>query len=209
MGDGPRVVIYYDVLEELLFYARYRSEDTATVLIGGYHEGDDGPFIEIQGYTSASWVETRRDWLHMLHKRLLGVVDGLRADGDEQRVVGWSMARRGGAARLDVEDLMVHLSFFNLPHQGILAIDLDADALAFYQRTPAGVLINVGFEVVSLRRREDEGEPLFDVEVVSDVIEEYLEPEDAMDETVAPRAGRDGAPTSATRSVGGEHAEDS
>ncbi|MEL6178037.1 MAG: hypothetical protein AAFS10_03745, partial [Myxococcota bacterium] len=174
-----RVVLYFDVLEELLFHARYRSEDTAAILIGTLkpEDGEEG-CVEIRGFASASWIETRRDWLQMLHKRLPGVVDTMRSE--EQTVVGWSIARRGCASLLDAEDLLIHLTFFNLPHHGLLVLDLDADTLAFYQRTEEGALINVGFELVSLqdtRSKQEEEEDVLLVEVAD--VEEVVDDEGA------------------------------
>lgn len=152
--DGPTVYIFLDVLDEIIFHTRYRQGDqSAMVLTGGLFEGPAGPFVEVQGFMEAMYVGSTADWLTTLQHRYPIVRDHLQHTSPQTSVLGWMLGVPGGRATMDASALVVHLTFFNLPHQLLLAVDPISGEMAVYRRGPDGRMRNIGFNVIAQRHQ--------------------------------------------------------
>lgn len=148
-AEGPMIYIFADVLDELLLQASYRGDPCVAVLVGGHYMGPAGAYIEIQGFAETSWLERTRDAVSYLQRRHQALRQSLAAEAPGQQILGWSHGLPGSGARMDEETLLVHLTFFNLPHQVCLVSDPEAEAAGFYRRDRQGTIRNIGFKLIA------------------------------------------------------------
>jgi len=153
--NGPTVYVFLDVLDEIIFHARYRAEPSAMLLTGGLFEGPAGPYVELQGFMEAMYVGSTDDWLTTLQHRYPIVRDHLQHTSPDTAILGWVHGVPGGDARIGTDALVVHLTFFNLAHQLLLAVDPRTEQLALYRRGPDGRMRNIGFNVIARRDQVD------------------------------------------------------
>lgn len=148
--DGPRVYIYRDVLDELMFHACYTQQRSSALLTGLVFDGARGPFMEIQGFIEASTFSDPVEWLTGLNRRFQMVINRFSRASDLM-ILGWSYAHYGCGGCVDADALLIHSTFFNLSHQLVLALDPDDETLGLYQRASTGALLNTGFGLVGAR----------------------------------------------------------
>ncbi len=147
---GPRIYLFADVLDELTRQAAWRPDPCVCLLTGGFYDGPAGPYIEIQGFAEAAWLEHTREAQGVFKRRYKALRETLARDSPEQRVVGWFHGLPGCGGQPDPEVLLVHMTWFNLPFQVCMLLDPQDERLGFFHRGPDGALHNVGFKLIAL-----------------------------------------------------------
>ncbi len=158
-GDGAALYVWADVIEELVYAALHAPHTRqAALLLGGAWQGPNGDFVEVRGFSSLMKgdvdadfaTELADDW-RLLNNRASRIGEGMG-------VVGWATMREGISGRLASSVQMLHRSFFNLPFEVMLALDSVDKTVGAWAVDRSGYLINVGFNLVSRRGRDNGGE---------------------------------------------------
>lgn len=142
-----RFYLYQDVLDELTFAARYEERPYVAVLIGGFGIEEETGFIEVVGFTGASWI----DDLEELYDALRPPSDQWIQSAPSDQIVGVFVAATGSHGRVSEEMARVHYSLFNIPFQPLVVLDPDTGELAVAARAPGTRLFNAAFRVVAIR----------------------------------------------------------
>lgn len=157
--EAPTVYIFQDVAEELIFTAQFRvAQMSVGVLTGGYYEGPAGRYVELRGFDHSRVVESMLEFAHQLRMDW----PSMRQDKTllEARLIplGWFVSRPGCKAQPGPFELMIQLSFFNLPyHIGIL-IDPVSRELGVYHSGGSSRMKNVGFNLIRAAAKQTEQE---------------------------------------------------
>lgn len=143
-----RFYLYKDVVEELVFASEYEGGAIcASILLGGFGIEAGAGFVEVSGFTGASWVDDPSD----LYGAIRPIADSwLRGEGDEP-MVGVFIGRAGGGAHVDAEMARIHYSLFNIPFQPLIVYDPESRQLSVNARAPGTALFNAAFRAVGIR----------------------------------------------------------
>lgn len=149
-GGEVRFFLYHDVLDELAFAADYRPECSSAVLLGAFAVDEQGPFLEVTGFSHLRYLPSLDD----LYDEVKPALDDLaaelsgRPDSDLVHIVGIFVGAAGSRGRLPVEVARTHLSLLNVPYQLAAVVDPDAGQIGLYARTPGGPFYNSPFWAV-------------------------------------------------------------
>lgn len=164
-GPPVRFFLYRDVLEELLYAARWRDESFMWgVLSGAFGIDDEGPFIEVTGFEGLTYMPRLDDCIEGLQETVQQhFIEGRTVAQDaHESPVGMVMSAPGGGARLHREAMRAHLSLFNVPFQLLLMVDPAQERLAAYSRQPKGAFFNAALRVVEARDADGSGADVVD-----------------------------------------------
>jgi len=149
------VYVFADVFEEIMLQVSYKAEPCLCILTGGYHQGPTGEFIEIQGFSSTSWVDSTMDSIELLEQRHALLRREFEAQDTGARILGWSHGLPGSAGQMNEEVAFVHLTFFNLPFQVCMILDPEGEKVGVFRRGEAGAMHNIGFKLISAKQASE------------------------------------------------------
>jgi hypothetical protein len=149
-GDEVRFFLYRDVIDELAFAADYRAECSFAILLGAFAVDEQGPFLEVTGFSHLQYTPSIDDLYHALKPELDELAAELsdRPSSNIQHIVGVFVGAAGSEGRLPAEVARTHLSLFNVPYQLAAVVDPEAGQLGLYARTPGGKFYNSPFWAV-------------------------------------------------------------
>ncbi|MBN1947574.1 MAG: hypothetical protein JW797_18035 [Bradymonadales bacterium] len=148
-GSGFTVYLFYDVAEEILYASEYRMAlNSAGVLTGGYYRGAAGPFVEVRGFQNSAVVENSLEFAHHLQNQFRPIHQDPDLIETGQRPVGWFYSHPGSGAILGPYELMVQLSYFNLPYHLCLVLDPQQRRAGLYCNVGEARLRNIGFNLI-------------------------------------------------------------
>jgi proteasome lid subunit RPN8/RPN11 len=142
-AGGVPVYIYQDVLRHLLRHARHHDH-VGGVLLGTERSGQDGPYVEIEGFSAAGPVPSNTE----LASRLSHALDEPRSDPAGPEPVGWFHCRLAPGPGPTPEDLAIHRSCFERPSAVMMLVEVATDRLALFQVKDTGPL-STGFYLVT------------------------------------------------------------
>ena len=148
-SSARSVYLFHDVAEELLFSSQFRHTLTAAgILTGGYFAGPAGEYVEVRGFHGATVLDSTLDFAEHLRRNWndLAAYSDLVEQG--LRPVGWFLSRPGCGGELGPFELIVHLSYFNLPYQVLLMLDPIERKLGLYISGENDHLLNIGFNLI-------------------------------------------------------------
>lgn len=148
-GTRPTVYVFRDVLDELVFTARYRPlECTAGILTGGHYVGPAGPYVEVRGFCDSAVVESSHEFSQQLRQTFRSLQE--RADLAELGLLplGWFVSRPGSQGRPGPFELITHCTWFNRPYHVCLVLDSEEERLGMYRQVEGCRLVNVGFNLI-------------------------------------------------------------
>lgn len=152
--QGVRYFVYYDVVDELTFASSYHDQPSIAILLGNFSMDEEGPFIEVTGFTALEYMPDRDELFKVLKKgteeALRGLSQGLTEGG--RHVVGFYHGLAGSEGGFDAECARVHLSLFNMPFQVAMILDPDQERFGLYARAVGGRFFNAAFSVVRAHR---------------------------------------------------------
>ncbi|MEM1347609.1 MAG: hypothetical protein AAGI01_03570 [Myxococcota bacterium] len=165
-GANVRFFLFRDVLEELVFAARYDERPCVGLLTGSFGIEDRGPFVEVTGFEGLEFADEeatgRRS--RTIYAHLKGVLSKAFAKAPTMMTpqglspVGMFVHDPGGGAQLTEDMVQVHLSLFNIPFQVLLVADAPADLIGCYARVARGRFFSAAFHTVSRASARGEGE---------------------------------------------------
>jgi hypothetical protein len=151
------VYLFHDVVEELIFSARFQpAHKTTGFLTGGYYTGPAGEFVELRGFCDSAVVDN----VQTFTRRLGANWHRLRRDREllESGLVplGWFVSKPDCGGKLGPYELICHLTYFNLPYHLCLVLDPIRHVLGLYRQVADGRLTNIGFNLIkTTKHRED------------------------------------------------------
>lgn len=156
-GDSPgqpvQFYVFADVLEELVFAARFDERPCFALLSGAFGVAEEAGFIEVTGFDSLKYLANAED----AYQDLRSACDTWILDGDiGDPMVGFFAHVPGSKGVLDEEVARLHMSLFNIPFQLVIVFDSASDKLGLYARPPHGRFVACEFNVV--RPASDESE---------------------------------------------------
>ena len=136
------VRVWRDVLEELVFGARFDARPMVALLVGHWNAVQREAQLEVTGFEELHYLDEGDDAVGELRGRLERSTD----DGLGQEIVcgicvGGTLDDGPPAWALEL-----HLSFFNLPLQPLLVVDPDADRVALFARFRTVEFLNLPLE---------------------------------------------------------------
>ena len=148
-NSAMSVYLFHDVAEELVFSSQFRHAQTAAgVLTGGFSSGPAGEYVEVRGFHDATVLESTLDFADHLARNWSDLVAYSDLVEKGLRPIGWFLSRPGCGARLGPFELIVHLSYFNLPYQILLLLDPVEGKVGLYIGGEDGRLLNIGFNLI-------------------------------------------------------------
>lgn len=151
--DAMRYFVWQDVLDELWFSCDYRPEPFTCILTGTYGIAAHGPFIEVTGFESLTYVRPGDDLVALMQPLLEESLQEspTAVAANRPGPVGCFMHAPGTGARLTEPLARLHLSLFNVPYQLTLIFDHPQRLMAGYARHPRARFYNTALHVVSPR----------------------------------------------------------
>ena len=147
--SGAAIYVGARTWERLVESASWRPEGVqAALLVGGAYVGLGGEFVEVRGYAEWSAYPSWRAFREELLRDWALITNRLRRGRDEDHVVGWVACEPGGRASCSDELARLHRTFFGLPFQLLLAVDVQAALASFYGPDALGRLRPQGFNLV-------------------------------------------------------------
>jgi len=149
---AAKVYVWADALCELI-YAGLRRDSVmqAAVLVGGVYAGPGETFVEVRGYADLERYEDTTDFARSINEDWTLLRNRLARREERVSIVGWACLRQGLESELARDLQIAHRSFFNLPHQLLLAIEPHTQELALYGFDEIGRLVQIGFQLVVRR----------------------------------------------------------
>jgi hypothetical protein len=143
-------LVYLDTLEELCFAAGYREEPSLAVLDGEFGLDEEGPFLELTGFSSLQYTGDVRGLYPSLKSSIQAELAHRDGDGEPTPypVAGFFVGVRGSEGRLDASIARIHLSLMNIPYQVAAVFDPQTDQFGLYARDRAGKFQNVAMAVI-------------------------------------------------------------
>jgi hypothetical protein len=135
-------VLYFDVVDELVFAARYRDRPSVAVLDGRRRRIGDRTCIELTGFSGYQYVSGPEGW----YDPVRGAVERRREEG-AGAVAGFFASISGTEGGMSPELVRLHMSLFNQPQQVALVLDPQACKLGMYVRRDGRRFVNVPFSV--------------------------------------------------------------
>jgi hypothetical protein len=141
-----RFYLFQDVLDELTYSARYDDRTFLAVLVGGFGVEQRGAFIELTGFTGASWFDDFETAYPAVKE---ACDDWIRNHEEDAALAGFFVSVPGCRGRVGTEMLRVHLSLFNVPFQPLVVFDPRSGKLTVNARASGAPLGNAAFCVVA------------------------------------------------------------
>lgn len=143
-----RFFVYEDVLEELAFAAGYRRAPSAAILLGAFAVDDEGPFLEVTGFSHLSYLSQLDDLYDQLRSDVDDLADELSNSARDEHIVGLFVGAADSGGRLPPQVARTHLSLFNVPYQLAAVYDPQTHQFGLHARPPAGSFFNSPFWLV-------------------------------------------------------------
>ena len=155
-----RFYVYQDVLDELVYSAKFDRRPFVAILLGGFGVEERRAFIEVNGFAGATWAEDLPD----VYPALKEVCDEwVRRPAVEDALAGLFVSVPGCSAQVTAEMLRLHLSLFNVPFQPLIVLDPEQGRLTVNARAALAPMGNAAFCVVAervpLNTRDESGTP--------------------------------------------------
>jgi len=120
-GAGtPTLYVHDDVLDEIMYNARYRNDRLAVgVLIGHQYVCPENgeSYVEVEGYVAGSHVPDLSDFTRHLRSQWRAASAAQSHHCPSGSILGWYAAASDGDLDLGQEVLLLHHTFFNQPWQ--------------------------------------------------------------------------------------------
>ena len=148
-NSAMSVYLFQDVAEELVFSSRFHHAQTAAgILTGGFYSGPAGEYVEVRGFHDATVLDSTLDFADHLSRNWDDLVAYSDLVDQGLRPIGWFLSRPGCSAHLSPFELIVHLSYFNLPYQILLLLDPIEAKVGLYIGGEDDRLLNIGFNLI-------------------------------------------------------------
>lgn len=160
-GQEVRVFLYRDVLDELAFAASYRQEPSFAILMGAFAVDEQGPFLEVTGFSRFQYTAGLDSLYHNVKDQLDELTEERTQypSAQHDHVVGVFVAAPGCDGELPAQVARTHLSLFNVPYQLAVVVDPDSGKLGVHARAPASRFYNSPFWVVEYLDDQTEDQP--------------------------------------------------
>lgn len=144
-GATP-ILVYEDLLLEVLRHVR-PFPHAGGLLTGGYYLGEQGPYVDVRGFTAAGPVGSNTGLVRRVREASVPP-PGPEGPG----AVGWFHSRRAPAPDPTPEDLRIHAQLFPHPWQVMLLLEIDSERVTVFQQGPRGPLLTGFWRVTPVER---------------------------------------------------------
>lgn len=160
-SERPTYILYFDVVDELVFAARYRDRSSLAVLDGTRRLDRGGEIVKLTGFFGYQYVSGAERWQKTVRGALERRTDAPEEDGEtpSTTAAGYFASISGTEGSMTPELVRLHMSLFNRPHQVVLAFDPDAGQLGMHVRREGERFVNVPFAVAYRAEDREESAP--------------------------------------------------
>ena len=132
--ESPAVYIQQDVLDELWFNARWRTDRLSVgILVGNHYRcpSDGEVYVQIEGFVSGTHVPEISDLTRFLRSQWKAALSAQNQNMPTGEIVGWYVGTGSPQIEIGQDALLLHHTFFSQPWQVgiVLSGDNNVNAL--------------------------------------------------------------------------------